>query len=155
MICQCCMPWANLPSILKECLVLHGKFLYIDTFLLIDHFYISLPLFPLLLLRVANMLIQDSSQGSCLLDQTNGRGRTEKLSFLILTLSSHTHNIYIYIYTHIYAYKLHLVLLTLEFMLSFNKFALNNLLKQLPALLPTFNLKWRQEKYYHSIIHLS
>ena len=109
MVCQCCMPWADLPSILKECLVLHGKFLYIDTFLLIDHIYISLPLSPLLLLSAANVLIQDSSQGSCLLAQTNGRGRTEKLGFLILTLPSQTHkkkpnkkHIYVCIYIYIY-----------------------------------------------------
>lgn len=58
--------------------MLHGKLLYIETFLLIDNFCISLPLFPLLLLSGANMLIQDSSQGSCLLAQTNGTERTEK-----------------------------------------------------------------------------
>lgn len=78
--CKHCMIWANSPLILKDFLVLHGKLLYIETFLLIDHFYISLPLFPLLLLSEANMLIQDSSQGSCLLAQTNNRGRTMTLN---------------------------------------------------------------------------
>lgn len=78
--CEHCMIWANSPLILKDFLVLHGKLLYIETFLLIDHFYISLPLFPLLLLSGANMLIQDSSQGSCLLAQTNSRGRTMTLN---------------------------------------------------------------------------
>lgn len=76
-VCKHCMIWDSLPLIPKKCLVLHGKLLYIETFLLIDHFYISLPLFPLLLLSGANTLIQDSSQGSCLLAQTNGRGRTK------------------------------------------------------------------------------
>lgn len=66
-VCKHCMIWANSPLILEDWLVLHGKLLYIETFLLIDHFYISLPVFPLLLLSGANMLIQDSSQGSCLL----------------------------------------------------------------------------------------
>lgn len=84
-VCKHCMIWANLPLILKKRLVLHGKLLYIETFLLIDHFYISLPLFPLLLLSGANMLIQDSSQGSCLLAQTNGRGRTKKFLNSFLT----------------------------------------------------------------------
>lgn len=76
MVCKHCMIWANSPLILKDLLVLHGKLLYIEAFLLIDHFYISLPLFPLFLLRGANMLIQDSSQESCLLAPSNSRGRT-------------------------------------------------------------------------------
>lgn len=63
-VCKHCMTWANLPLILRACLVLHGKLLYKETFLLIDHFYISLPLFPLLLFSEANMLIQNTSQGS-------------------------------------------------------------------------------------------
>lgn len=117
-VCKHCMIWANLPLILKECLVLHGKLLYIETFLLIDHFYISLPPFPLLLLSGANTLIQDSSLGSCLLAQTNGRRRTEKFlnSFLTKILFSVTD--------------------FLKKMLSLNKFLLKKHINQLPSTLP-------------------